>query len=70
MKDANIRITLQVVAELLQVPGIQVNKKTPEGWTALVAAADKGHHAVVRKLLEHPDTDPNTRDKQGNFLVY
>ena len=50
---------------LLGVPGVGVNLRTPEGWTALVAAADKGHHAIVRRILSHPDTDPNIRDKQG-----
>ncbi len=35
------------------------------GQTALVGAADKGHYAVVRTLLQHPETDPNTRDNQG-----
>jgi hypothetical protein len=28
---------------------------------ALVSAADKGHYAMV----QHPETDPNTRDNQG-----
>jgi hypothetical protein len=42
-----------------------VNFRTREGWTALVGAADKGHYAVVRTLLQHPETDPNTRDNQG-----
>ena len=62
---------LQIVKELLSVPGIQVNQRSPEGSTALLGAADKGHHALVRILLEHPDTDPNVRDKQGtlNLIV-
>ena len=56
---------MQVVDSLLAVQGLKVNKRTPEGWTALVAAADKGHHLIVKKLLKHPDTDPNIRDRQG-----
>jgi ankyrin repeat protein len=58
----------QVVSALLEYPAIQVNQRTREGWTALVAAADKGHHTVVRALLQHPDTDPNTRDNQGGLV--
>ena len=58
-------LAVEVVAALLGVEGIQVNQKTPEGWTALVGAADKGHHSVVKKLLQHPNIDPNVRDKQG-----
>ena len=60
-----ITLLVEVVAALLGVEGIQVNQKTPEGWTALVGAADKGHHSVVKKLLQHPNIDPNVRDKQG-----
>ena len=44
---------------------IQVNQRSPEGSTALFGAADKGHHALVRILLDHPEIDPNVRDKQG-----
>ncbi len=29
------------------------------------AGAYKGHYDVVRTLLQHPETDPNTRDNQG-----
>ena len=58
-----------MVRELLNVAGIQVNQRSPEGCTALLGAADKGHAALVRILLEHPETDPNVRDKQGNILT-
>jgi hypothetical protein len=37
------------------------------GRTALVGTADKGHYAVVCTLLQHPETDPNTRDNQGEL---
>jgi hypothetical protein len=30
-----------------------------------VGAGEKGHHAVVCTLLQHPETDPKTRDNQG-----
>jgi hypothetical protein len=35
------------------------------GGQRLLGAADKGHYVVVRTLLQHPETDPNTRDNQG-----
>ncbi len=35
------------------------------GRTALLGAVDKGHYAVVRTLRQYPETDPNTRDNQG-----
>ena len=54
-----------MVALLLAQPGLQVNRVTPEGWSALVAAADKGHHGLVRDLLSHTSTDVNIRDNQG-----
>ena len=58
-------MTHQIVSSLLGVADISVNTKTPEGWTALVAAADKGHHGLVRTLLKHRGTDVNIRDNQG-----
>ena len=41
--------------------------KTPEGWTALVAAADKGHHDLVKTLLKNKAVDVNVRDNQSEF---
>ena len=64
----NFLLTFQIVSILLGVPDISVNTRTPEGWTALVAAADKGHHGLVRTLLKHRGTDVNIRDNQGNNL--
>ncbi len=45
--------------------GNRVGTECGGGRTALVGAADKGHYTVVRTLLQHPETDPNTRDNQG-----
>ena len=66
---SSILLTFQIVSILLGVPDISVNTRTPEGWTALVAAADKGHHGLVRTLLKHRETDVNIRDNQGNILM-
>ena len=55
------------MSALLQSADISLNTRTPEGWTALVAAADKGHHGLVRTLLKHRDTDVNVRDNQSEF---
>ena len=63
----NLSVTFQIVSVLLGVSDISVNTQTPEGWTALVAAADKGHHGLVRTLLKHRGTDVNIRDNQGNL---
>ena len=51
-------------------PDISLNTKTPEGWTALVAAADKGHHGLVRSLLKHRATDVNVRDNQSKTISF
>ena len=56
---------LQIVSALLVSADISVNTRTPEGWTALVAAADKGHHGLVRTLLKYKATDVNVRDNQS-----
>ena len=59
--------TLQIVSALLVSEEISVNMKTPEGWTALVAAADKGHHDLVKTLLKNKAVDVNVRDNQSEF---
>ena len=60
----------QIVSALLVSPDISLNNKTPEGWTALVAAADKGHHGLVRTLLKHRATDVNVRDNQSKYIPF
>lgn len=55
----------QIVSALLEAQDVEINTRTPEGWTALVAAADKGHHGLVRALLKHQGTDVNIRDNQS-----
>ena len=55
----------QIVSALLVSEEISVNMKTPEGWTALVAAADKGHHDLVKTLLRNKAVDVNVRDNQS-----
>ena len=57
----------QIVTALLESSDVGINTRTPEGWTALVAAADKGHHGLVRSLLKHPATDVNVRDNQSEY---
>ena len=63
----NSRIIYQIVTALLESSDVGINTRTPEGWTALVAAADKGHHGLVRSLLKHPATDVNVRDNQSEY---
>ena len=58
----------QIVSALLESQDVAINNKTPEGWTALVAAADKGHHGLVRTLLKHQGTDVNIRDNQSKSM--
>ena len=58
---------LQIVSALLVSEEISVNLKTPEGWTALVAAADKGHHDLVKTLLKNKAVDVNVSTKVGKF---
>ena len=60
---------LQIVSALLESPDVAINTRTPEGWTALVAAADKGHHGLVRALLKHQGTDVNIRDNQSKYKI-
>ena len=55
------------MSALLVSEEISVNLKTPEGWTALVAAADKGHHDLVKTLLRNKAVDVNVRDNQSEL---
>ena len=55
----------QIVSCLLQVPDLSINTQTPDGVTALMVAADQGHHHLVRMLLQQEDVDVNIRDKKG-----
>lgn len=62
-----LKTNLQIVTALLASPEVSINTRTPEGWTALVAAADKGHHGLVRTLLKHKGTDVNIRDNKSKL---
>lgn len=49
---------LEIVDQLLSVPGIDVNARDSDGQTPYHKAAKKGHLNVVRRLLTDPRIDP------------
>ncbi|KAJ4461191.1 hypothetical protein PAPYR_2209 [Paratrimastix pyriformis] len=55
---------LEVVEELLKMPGIEVNK-AENGLSPLSAACQYGHGAIVQRLVKVPGLDPN----RGNPLA-
>ena len=60
-----------VVAELLKVPGIDINKRRQsDGMSALFNAAANGHTEVVQMLLRADGILPNVRDNQSNTPLH
>ena len=55
----------EVVALLLSSPGIQVNAKDNEDWTALHFACGNGSLASLSKLLAAPGLQLNERNDKG-----
>ncbi len=55
----------ETVAEMLSVPGIDVNKATNNGWTPLYGAAREGYTEVVKLLLAAPGIDVNKANGSG-----
>ncbi|CAL4141235.1 unnamed protein product [Meganyctiphanes norvegica] len=47
-----------------------VNVQDMHGQAALYRAAYRGHIDVVKKLLEHPDIDPNVTTQDGITAIY
>ena len=61
----------EVVALLLQQPGIELNPKTQDrGETPLHLAADDGRQEVVVLLLQQPGIDTNAADLQGSTALH
>jgi ankyrin repeat protein len=60
---ALMTIQLDTVQELLQLPGIDVNKADQNGYTALIWASSRGHLQIVKELLKQPGIDVNKADK-------
>ena len=63
-----------LVSLLLEKPGIQVNSKDTNGWTALHFAASRKHQAssnhreinnIVKRLLNFPGIDMEVKDRNG-----
>ncbi|UIP93313.1 ankyrin repeat domain-containing protein [Wolbachia endosymbiont of Anopheles demeilloni] len=57
-----------VVKALLEVKGINVNFQDGSGKTPLYIAVDKGHHKIVRALLE-AGADPLVKDRCNKNLA-
>jgi len=45
------------------------NSKSQYGWTPLSWAAQCGHEAIVRLLLEHEDMEADSKDNRGMTLL-
>lgn len=56
---------VEIVTLLLQLPGIDVNRRGSIGAPPLIAALTAGHENIALLLLERYDTDPNSRTTAG-----
>ena len=61
---AGFRGNSRIVECLLAQPGIEVDKRNIDGYTALMSAAGQGHTRVVELLLE-AGADPSLKNEQG-----
>ena len=60
---------LQVIDQLLAIPGIDVNKATLAGNIPLIVAAGYGPTAIVERLLAAPGIDVNRANKNGDTAL-
>ena len=60
---------LDVVRELLDHDGIDVNFKSDSGNTALISASEGGHLDVVCALLNHDGIDVNIQNEDGETAL-
>ena len=63
---------LEVVALLLEQPGVDLTLVDNHGWTALHLAAAQNHQEVVALLLQQPQVDLNAavRNQEGYTALY
>ena len=60
----------EVVALLLQQPGIDTNAADLQGWTALHYAAANGQEEVLALLLDHPGIEAGATNIFGNTVLH
>jgi ankyrin repeat protein len=58
-----------VVRLLLARKGVEVNKSTADGFTALFLASQQGHVVVVRLLLARQDVEVNKSKADGSTAL-
>ncbi|CAB9518383.1 ANK [Seminavis robusta] len=61
---------VDVVKDLLENAGVDVNAKEINGWTALHYAASYGHVAVVETLLEQANVDVLVKTNTGDTALH
>ena len=59
---AAVRKCFPIAAEVLLTAGADVNTRDGEGWTPLSRAAERGHEAVVKLLLDTGKVDVDSKD--------
>ncbi|PVD33506.1 hypothetical protein C0Q70_04762 [Pomacea canaliculata] len=60
---------VEKTTRLLINRGLDINLQNRVGDTPAHVAADEGNWRIVKTFVEH-GADPNTPDRQGNYLVY
>ena len=60
----------RLVALLLQLQVVQVNKANGSGWNALLWAAKNGNKACAKLLLDHPDIHVNHANANGYTALH
>ena len=57
------------VQRLLAEPGIDVNKQSPHGSSALIYAAANGHFEIAQILLAVPNINVHLQDQDGRCAL-
>jgi ankyrin repeat protein len=65
---ATIKEDLAAAAACLALPGVDVNKPDPQGWTPLMHATFDGNADLIRLLADHPDIDLAVENEMGSAL--
>ncbi|KIW90597.1 uncharacterized protein Z519_08380 [Cladophialophora bantiana CBS 173.52] len=70
LQQATERGFSTITGLLLAVSGIKTDVRDPEGYTPLMVACRKGHHSIVKQLLEFPLPTEFPATWHGNTLLH
>ncbi|OAP61626.1 hypothetical protein AYL99_03829 [Fonsecaea erecta] len=70
LQQATERGFSTITGLLLAINGIKTDVRDPDGYTPLMVACRKGHHSIVKQLLEFPLPNEFPATWHGNTLLH